>query len=42
MLENHIIQARAEATAKERRAFEKIRENIGDLSDYQGAFTGKT
>lgn len=41
MVENHIIQARAQAAAKERRAFEKIRENIGDFSDYQDAFTGK-
>ncbi|XP_041824653.1 deleted in lung and esophageal cancer protein 1 [Melanotaenia boesemani] len=35
MLEAHIIQARAQAAAKESRAYEKMRENMGDFSDYQ-------
>lgn len=40
-LERHLIKARARAAATEREAYGKIREEIGDLQDHQGLFTGE-
>lgn len=41
MLEDHIIQARARAAATEKQAYEKIKEDMGDVSGHQGLFTGE-
>ncbi|XP_031705648.1 deleted in lung and esophageal cancer protein 1 [Anarrhichthys ocellatus] len=39
MLESHIIQARARAAAKESRAYERLKEEMGDVCDHQGILT---
>lgn len=40
MLESHVIQARARAAATESQAYERMREEIGDVYDHQGLLTG--
>lgn len=40
-LERHLIKARARAATTEREAYGKIREEIGDVQDHQGLFTGE-
>nr|XP_046227112.1 deleted in lung and esophageal cancer protein 1 isoform X2 [Scatophagus argus] len=42
MLESHIIQARARAAATESRAYERMKENKGDVLDHQGLSTVKS
>uniref|UniRef100_A0A3P9HVB0 DLEC1 cilia and flagella associated protein n=1 Tax=Oryzias latipes TaxID=8090 RepID=A0A3P9HVB0_ORYLA len=39
-LKSHLIQARAQAAAKEKHAFERMTENLGDISEYQDLFIG--
>lgn len=41
MLESHIIQARASATATETQAYERMKETTGDVCDHQGLLTGE-
>lgn len=38
MLENHIIQAKIQAEAAEKEAYESIKENMGNASDDLGQF----
>lgn len=41
MLESHIIQARARAAATESQAYERMKEEMGDVYDHQGLLTGE-
>ncbi|XP_078794887.1 deleted in lung and esophageal cancer protein 1 isoform X2 [Oryzias latipes] len=41
-LKSHLIQARAQAAAKEKHAFERMTENLGDISEYQDLFIVKS
>lgn len=41
MLENHIIQARARAAATEKQAYERMKEEMGDVCGHQGLLTGE-
>lgn len=41
MLESHIIQARARAAATENQAYERMKEEMGDVYDHQGLITGE-
>ncbi|GAA6215002.1 deleted in lung and esophageal cancer protein 1 [Lates japonicus] len=42
MLESHIIQARARAATTESQAYERMKEEIGDVYDHQGLLTVKS
>ncbi|XP_078137059.1 deleted in lung and esophageal cancer protein 1 isoform X3 [Sander vitreus] len=42
MLESHIIQARARAAATESQAYERMKEEMGDVYDHQGLLTVKS
>ncbi|XP_053198841.1 deleted in lung and esophageal cancer protein 1 [Scomber japonicus] len=42
VLESHVIQARARAAATESQAYERMREEIGDVYDHQGLLTVKS
>ncbi|XP_044032520.1 deleted in lung and esophageal cancer protein 1 isoform X2 [Siniperca chuatsi] len=42
MLESHIIQARTRAAATESQAYERMKENMGDINDHQGLLTVKS
>ncbi|RVE58808.1 hypothetical protein OJAV_G00197420 [Oryzias javanicus] len=41
-VKDHLIQARAQAAAKEKFAFERMTENLGDISEYQDLFIVKS
>lgn len=40
MLESHIIQARARAAAAEKEAYERMKEEMGDVCNQPGLLTG--